>query len=57
MLALSAAIFEDIRSRWAATIGPERLDDLEVGLRQMVPDGTFRLDVPGWLSSAYTGGA
>jgi DNA-binding MarR family transcriptional regulator len=51
-LALSAAIFEDIRSRWAAAVGQQRLDDLEASLRQMVPGGTFRLDVPGWLGGA-----
>ena len=51
-LAQSAAVFEDIRSRWAAAVGQQRLDDLEACLRQMAPDGTFRLDVPGWLGSA-----
>jgi len=51
-LAQSAAIFEDIRSRWAAAVGQQRLDDLEASLRQMVPGGTFRLDVPGWLGGA-----
>jgi DNA-binding MarR family transcriptional regulator len=51
-LALSAAIFEDIRSRWAAAVGPGRLGDLEACLRQMVPDGTFRLDVPGWFGGS-----
>jgi DNA-binding MarR family transcriptional regulator len=51
-LAQSAAIFEDIRSRWAATVGQERLDTLEDSLRRMVPDEVFRLDVPGWFGSA-----
>jgi len=51
-LAQSAVVFEDIRSRWAMAVGPQRLDDLEASLRQMVPDGTFRLDVPGWFGSA-----
>ena len=48
-LAMSAMIFNDIRSRWQATLGGARLSDLEVGLRTMVPGETFRLDVPGWF--------
>jgi DNA-binding MarR family transcriptional regulator len=49
VLALSAMIFEDIRSRWAGTLGAGRLSDLEDGLRTMVPGEMFRLDVPGWF--------
>ena len=37
VLALSAMIFEDIRSRWAGTLGTGRLSDLEDGLRLMAP--------------------
>lgn len=48
-LAASAAIFEDIRSRWAAELGEGRLSALEADLRAMAPDQAFRLDVPGWL--------
>lgn len=49
VLGLSAMIFDDIRSRWAGTLGAGRLADLEAGLRTMAPPETFRLDVPGWL--------
>ena len=49
VLAMSAMIFNDIRARWAATLGPARLADLEDGLRTMAPGETFRLDVPGWF--------
>ena len=49
VLALSAMIFDDIRSRWAGTLGADRLAGLEAGLRTMVPGETFRLDVPGWF--------
>ena len=49
VLGLSAMIFDDIRSRWAGTLGAARLADLEAGLRTMAPAETFRLDVPGWL--------
>jgi DNA-binding MarR family transcriptional regulator len=50
-LTLSAVIFEDIRARWAMTLGGGRVDELESSLRTMVPDGTFRLDVPGWFGA------
>ncbi len=51
-LTLSAMIFEDIRARWAAALGRGRVDELESSLRTMVPDGTFRLDVPGWFGAS-----
>jgi|SRR5216684_4930643 DNA-binding MarR family transcriptional regulator len=50
-LARSAAIFEDLRAEWVGRLGPERLRELEAGLRTMTPHGRFRLDVPGWLGS------
>jgi DNA-binding MarR family transcriptional regulator len=49
VLALSAMIFEDIRSRWQDALGPARLTALEQDLRTMVPGETFRLDAPGWF--------
>jgi DNA-binding MarR family transcriptional regulator len=48
-LARSAAIFEDLRARWASTLGISRLRELEDSLRVMAPQGSFRLDVPGWF--------
>jgi DNA-binding MarR family transcriptional regulator len=48
-LAMSAMIFDDIRSRWAGALGPGRLSALEADLHTMVPGETFRLDVPGWF--------
>ena len=50
-LALSAAIFDDLRAGWASTLGISRLRDLEDSLRVMAPQGSFRLDVPGWFGS------
>jgi len=50
-LAMSAMIFDDIRSRWAGALGPARLSALETDLRAMVPGDTFRLDVPGWFGT------
>jgi len=50
-LALSAMIFDEIRSRWAGALGPDRLSALETDLRTMVPGDTFRLDVPGWFGA------
>ena len=55
-LAESAAIFTDIRDRWARELGPGHVEGLEACLRQMVPDGVFRLDVPGWLGTSYLTG-
>ncbi len=51
-LAQSAAVFSDIRERWVAALGSGHVDDLEASLRQMVPDGAFRLDVAGWLGAS-----
>jgi DNA-binding MarR family transcriptional regulator len=51
-LTLSAEIFNDIRARWAQTLGPEHVDDLETSLRTMTPGESFRLDVPGWLGAS-----
>jgi DNA-binding MarR family transcriptional regulator len=50
-LTLSAVIFDDLRARWASTLGPERLRALEAGLRAMSPRGSFRLDLPGWFGA------
>jgi DNA-binding MarR family transcriptional regulator len=50
-LAMSATIFDDIRSRWASVLGPGRLSALEADLRTMVPGETFRLDAPGWFGA------
>jgi DNA-binding MarR family transcriptional regulator len=51
VLALSAMIFDDIRSRWQGALGASRLSALEEDLRTMVPGETFRLDVPGWFGA------
>jgi DNA-binding MarR family transcriptional regulator len=50
-LALSAMIFDDIRSRWQASLGADRVTALEEDLRTMVPAEIFRLDVPGWFGA------
>ncbi|WP_271223314.1 MarR family winged helix-turn-helix transcriptional regulator [Streptosporangium carneum] len=47
-LVRSARIFDDLRARWARTLGEERLRALEADLRAVTPDA-FRLDVPGWF--------
>ena len=51
-LTLSAEIFNDIRARWAQTLGPDRVDELEASLRAMTPGESFRLDVPGWFGAS-----
>jgi DNA-binding MarR family transcriptional regulator len=50
-LALSAMIFNDVRSRWRRELGASRLSALEEDLRTMVPGEKFRLDVPGWFGA------
>jgi DNA-binding MarR family transcriptional regulator len=50
-LATSAMIFDDIRSRWAGVLGPDRMSALEADLRAMAAGQAFRLDVPGWFGA------
>lgn len=47
----SARIFDQLRTRWASTLGQERLRALEADLRTMTPD-VLRLDMPGWFGSS-----
>ncbi|MFB7369735.1 MarR family winged helix-turn-helix transcriptional regulator [Streptomyces sp. NPDC056222] len=49
-LARSAAIFDELHAEWCATLGTERVRDMETALRQVVPPETaFRLDAGSWL--------
>ncbi|MBH5338152.1 winged helix-turn-helix transcriptional regulator [Streptomyces pactum] len=47
----SAALFEELRARWAATLGDERLRQLETDLRTMTAGAGagLRVDVAGWF--------
>ena len=47
----SARIFDELRTRWASTLGQDRLRALEADLRTMTPD-VLRLDMPGWFGSS-----
>jgi len=49
-LTASAMIFSQIRARWVAELGADRLAELETSLRSMSPPEIFRLDVPGWFN-------
>ncbi|KIQ67183.1 MarR family transcriptional regulator [Kitasatospora griseola] len=49
MLARSAVVFEQIRGRWAAALGEQRLRELEDGLAQLSGPSGFRLDAAGWF--------
>ncbi|NGO69810.1 MarR family winged helix-turn-helix transcriptional regulator [Streptomyces boncukensis] len=49
-LAQSAALFEDLRAEWAATLGEERLREVEDALERVVPKSAFRLDGGAWLA-------
>ena len=44
-------IFDDLRARWAAALGADRLRALETDLRRMAHPGGFRLDVSGWFGA------
>ncbi|MFD8530272.1 MarR family winged helix-turn-helix transcriptional regulator [Streptosporangium canum] len=48
-LVRSARIFDELRARWAETLGEERLRALEADLRKVTPSDVFPLDVPGWF--------
>ncbi|GAA1238352.1 MarR family winged helix-turn-helix transcriptional regulator [Oryzihumus leptocrescens] len=48
-LSRSAAIFEELRSGWAGTVGEARLRALEDDLRRVTPPDHFRLDAAGWF--------
>jgi DNA-binding MarR family transcriptional regulator len=50
-LGRSAAIFEELRARWAGALGAQRLRQLEADLRTMAPVGGLRLDVAGWFGA------
>ncbi|MEU9115745.1 MarR family transcriptional regulator [Streptomyces sp. NPDC048483] len=51
VLARSAAIFDELRARWAETLGAERVREMEAGLRAVVTGEGFRLDVGGWFGA------
>ncbi|GGO61558.1 hypothetical protein GCM10012289_04080 [Nonomuraea cavernae] len=50
-LARSAQIFDDLRARWSATLGEDRLQALESDLRKVTPADLWRLDAPGWFGT------
>ncbi|WBB65494.1 MarR family transcriptional regulator [Micromonospora sp. WMMD812] len=45
----SAVVFDELRERWVATLGPDRVAAIEDDLRAVTPANWFRLDVPGWF--------
>lgn len=51
LLAVSAETFARLRADWAATLGAERVGELEDDLEQMVAaaGGAKLGDLPGWL--------
>jgi len=50
-LALSAMIFDDIRSRWASSPTSPAVSATRTVNTRIAPAGTFRLDVPGWFGA------
>ncbi|WP_250031521.1 MarR family winged helix-turn-helix transcriptional regulator [Paractinoplanes maris] len=49
VLTQSAEIFDHLRARWVATLGAERVAEVESSLRTVVPETAFPVDVPGWF--------
>ncbi|QRP44254.1 MarR family winged helix-turn-helix transcriptional regulator [Amycolatopsis sp. FDAARGOS 1241] len=49
-LARSAAIFDDLRTRWVRELGAGRVRALEADLRAVVGETGFGLDVAGWFA-------
>ncbi|SBT53872.1 MarR family winged helix-turn-helix transcriptional regulator [Micromonospora narathiwatensis] len=47
----SAVIFDQLRDRWAAALGTDRVAALEDDLRTVALPNFFRLDVPGWFGA------
>ncbi|MFD7646001.1 MarR family winged helix-turn-helix transcriptional regulator [Kitasatospora sp. NPDC059795] len=50
VLARSAVVFEQIRGRWAAALGEQRLRELEDGIAELTGPSGFRLDAAGWFA-------
>ncbi|MEV7925556.1 MarR family winged helix-turn-helix transcriptional regulator [Kitasatospora sp. NPDC088779] len=48
-LVRSARIFDELRAEWSATLGEERLREVETALRLLAPGDPFRLDTPRWF--------
>lgn len=51
MLRRSAEIFDALRTRWARTIGAERLRALEADLSKVVGAHAYRLDAQAWFGT------
>jgi DNA-binding MarR family transcriptional regulator len=49
-LTRSAAIFDELRSRWAATVGADRLAGLEDTLRSVVAPAALGVDTVSWFA-------
>ncbi|MCW3818880.1 MarR family transcriptional regulator [Micromonospora sp. DR5-3] len=47
----SAVVFDQLRDRWAATLGADRVAAIEDDLRTVAQPNFFRLDVPGWFGT------
>jgi DNA-binding MarR family transcriptional regulator len=45
----SAVVFDELRDRWTATLGPDRVAAMEDDLHVVASANFFRLDVPGWF--------
>jgi DNA-binding MarR family transcriptional regulator len=50
-LGRSAIIFDELRADWAATLGVDRLADLEDALRRAVGSAELRVDTVSWFGT------
>jgi DNA-binding MarR family transcriptional regulator len=48
----SAAIFEQLRARWADVLGADRLRALEADLEAVTGEAAIPLDMPGWFGAS-----
>lgn len=49
VLARSAAVFDRLRTQWAAALGEDAVRTMEDGLRTVAAPGAFRLDAASWI--------
>ncbi|MEU4677499.1 hypothetical protein [Micromonospora sp. NPDC023737] len=47
----SMVVFDQVRDRWVATLGAERVAAIEDDLRAVTPANWFRFDAPGWFGA------
>lgn len=57
MMTLGASLFDDVRERWAAQMGPEQLEVLEAHLARLVASRTSSVDAEAGLVGVFQPGS